>query len=75
MSEAAESPLIIALLFAVRCLVPLVLMLGVTYLLRRFGLITTPPPPPPDQDNGQPNGQNGGHSGNQNSGGVAHGKV
>lgn len=67
MSEAAESPLIIALLFAVRCLAPLILMLGVTYLLRRFGLIATPPPPPPDRDNG--------HSGNQNSEGAAHGKV
>lgn len=71
MSETAESPLIIALLFALRCLVPLVLMLGVTYLLRRFGLISTPPPPPPDQDSGPADG----HSGHQNSGGAAHGKV
>lgn len=67
MSEAAESPFIIALLFAVRCLLPLMLMLGVTYLLRRFGLITAPLPPPPDQDNG--------HAGDQNSEGAAHGKV
>jgi hypothetical protein len=55
-----------------RCVVPLLLMLGVSYLLKRLGLITPPPPPPPDRDNGD-NG-NGGNN-KTNGGGVAHGKA
>ncbi len=66
MPEAPESPIIVALLFLVRCLVPLLLMLGVSYLLRRLGLIAPPPSPPPDR--------NDGNNGNSN-GGVAHGKA
>jgi hypothetical protein len=69
MSEGTESPLVIALLFALRCIVPLLLMLGVSYLLKRLGLIAPPPPPPPNQNNGH----NG--NGNSNGGGVAHGKA
>lgn len=71
MSEAAESPIVVAILFALRCLVPLVLMLGVSYLLKRLGLIAEPPPAPPDEDNGH-NGNNGKR---KPGGGVAHGKV
>ena len=73
MQEATEGPiaLIEIVLFAVRCLVPLLLMLGVSYLLKRLGLITPPPPPPPGQNNG--NTSNG--NGNSNGGGVAHGKA
>ena len=71
MSEAAESPLVVAILFALRCLVPLLLMLGVSYLLKRLGLIAEPPSAPPDEDNGN-NGNNGKR---KPGGGVAHGKV
>ncbi len=69
MSDAAESPIIVALLFALRCLVPLMIMLGVSYLLKRLGLIAEPPPAPPDEANGK--------NGNKRKpgGGVAHGKV
>lgn len=70
MPEAAESPIVVAILFALRCLVPLVLMLGVSYLLKRLGLIAEPPAAPPDEDNG--NGSNGKR---KPGGGVAHGKV
>ncbi len=66
MSEGTESPIVMALLFALRCVVPLLLMLGVSYLLKRLGLIAPPPPPPRDQNNG---------NGNSNGGGVAHGKA
>ncbi|CAG0931344.1 hypothetical protein TFLX_02106 [Thermoflexales bacterium] len=68
MQDGTEGPifLIEALLFALRCLVPLLLMLGVSVLLKRLGLIT-PPPPPPDRNNGK----NDQHKG----GGVAHGKA
>ena len=70
MSEATESPIIVAVLFVLRCLVPLLLMLGVSYLLKRLGLIAPPPPPPPDENNGNHNG-----NGNSNGGGMAHGKA
>jgi len=70
MQEATEGPifLIEALLFVLRCLVPLLLMLGVSYLLKRFGLISPPPPPPPDRDNDNNHDKS-------NGGGVAHGKA
>ena len=68
MQQSTEGPifLIEILLFVLRCLVPLLLMLGLSYLLKRLGLIKPPPPPPSDRDNGnhKPKG-----------GGVAHGKA
>lgn len=71
MQEGTEGPIFLveALLFVLRCLVPLLLMLGVSYLLKRLGLISPPPPPPPDRDDGN-NGNN-----KTNGGGVAHGKA
>jgi hypothetical protein len=45
MANSGTHPIIIALLFILRCLIPLALMLGVSYLLRRFGLIHEPPSP------------------------------
>ena len=70
MQEATEGPIFLveALLFVLRCVVPLLLMLGVSYLLKRFGLISPPPPPPPDRDNDN-------HHDKSNGGGVAHGKA
>ncbi len=53
MDEPAANPFIVALLFALRCVVPLAIMLGISYLLRRLGWITEPPAPPAD-GNGQP---------------------
>ncbi len=46
MQEGTETPtlLIEAVLFVLRCLVPLLLMLGVSYLLKRLGLITPAAP-------------------------------
>lgn len=68
MQAGTEGPifLIEALLFVLRCVVPLLLMLGLSYLLKRLGLIKPPPPAPPERDNGH-NKKNGG--------GVAHGKA
>jgi hypothetical protein len=68
MQEGTEGPifLIEILLFVLRCLVPLLLMLGLSYLLKRMGLIKPPPPPPPGRDN---------DNNNTNGGGVAHGKA
>jgi hypothetical protein len=48
--EGGANPVIVALLFVVRCLVPLGLMLGVSFLLRKLGLIKVPPPAANDND-------------------------
>jgi hypothetical protein len=45
------NPTIIVLMFLARCLVPLLIMLGISYLLRRYGLIRPSPPPPKELDN------------------------
>ena len=50
MDEPAANPIIVALLFVLRCVVPLAIMLGISYLLRRLGWITEPPAPPVNSD-------------------------
>lgn len=40
----------VALLFILRCLVPLLILLGISYLLRRLGLVVVESPEPPDED-------------------------
>ncbi len=62
--------LYVILLYILRCLVPLGIMLGISYLLRRFGLIREVPRPPKGWNNNQDNAQK------ENSslgGGLAHG--
>jgi hypothetical protein len=49
MNETAANPIIVALLFILRCLVPLAILLGVSYLLRRLGLVAVESPEPPDE--------------------------
>lgn len=39
MSETTSSPIIMALLFVLRCLIPLGILFGISYLLRRLELI------------------------------------
>jgi hypothetical protein len=46
MGDATANPIYIALLCIARCLVPLLLLFGVSYLLRHFGVIAKPAPPP-----------------------------
>lgn len=46
MENANANPLIVALLCLIRCLVPLAIMLGISYLLKRFGLIAESPERP-----------------------------
>lgn len=60
------NPITILLMFGGRCLAPLLLMLGVSYILRRLGLIKEPPPPPDTMLQPEPN-----HN-HIPSGGVAH---
>jgi len=53
MSETPASPVFVALLFILRCLVPLAVLFGISYLLRRLGLVAQSPEPPGDyEDNG-----------------------
>lgn len=66
MDNVNLNPVYIAFLYILRCLIPLGIMLGISYLLRRFGLIKPPPPPPPGWD-GESNHSGGNH------GGLAHG--
>jgi hypothetical protein len=63
----AANPLIIGVLFIVRCLVPLLVMFGLSYLLRRLGLIAPPPEPPNDWNNNHTPKNSG-------EGGMAHAK-
>jgi hypothetical protein len=46
MDNASANPIIVALLCVARCLIPVLILLGVSYLLRRFGYIKAPPSPP-----------------------------
>lgn len=68
MDRTTANPIFIFLLFFVRCIVPIIIMLGISYLLRRLGLIAeTPPSPyeiPEEEDNNHSNQE----------GGLAHGE-
>ena len=53
MNETATNPFIVALLFILRCLVPLAVLFGISYLLRKLGLVAeTPEPPTGYEDDG-----------------------
>ncbi len=49
MNETSGNPIIVVLLFVLRCLIPLALLFGLSYLLRKLGLVATPPPEPPEE--------------------------
>jgi hypothetical protein len=49
MNETAN-PFFVALLFILRCLVPLAVLFSVSYLLRRMGLVVIDNPEPPDSE-------------------------
>ena len=61
------NPILIALMFGVRCLVPLLIMLGISYVFKRLGLIKDSPPAPPSWD------ENGGSQ--EESGDLLHGRL
>lgn len=56
MSETPANPVFVALLFILRCLVPVALLLGISYLLRRLGLVSETPEPPSGYDNDDDDG-------------------
>jgi hypothetical protein len=51
MNDPAANPFFVAMLFILRCLVPLAILFGISYLLRRFGLVVIDNPEPPDESN------------------------
>jgi hypothetical protein len=67
MENSSTNPLIVILLFILRCLVPLIIMLGVSQLLRKFGLIRETTLPEEKQKEGDDN--------NLDEGDLAHGNV
>lgn len=50
MSDTTTNPIFVGLLFILRCLVPLVILFGISYLLRRLGLVAETPEPPAGYD-------------------------
>lgn len=51
MSDAPANPVFVALLFILRCLVPVAVLFGISYLLRKLGLVAETPEPPSDYEN------------------------
>jgi len=49
MSDTSANPIFVALLFILRCLVPLAILFGVSYLLRKLGLVAVETPEPPEE--------------------------
>lgn len=50
MQHLPANPLILALLFIARCLIPVGILLGLSYLVRRLGLIQESPLPAAEAD-------------------------
>jgi hypothetical protein len=71
MNTPDSNPLFVVLLFLLRCLVPLAVMLGVSYLLRKFGFIKVPTALPSDYEEEEENPE----ASNHDNGDYAHGKV
>jgi len=72
MDKATANPLLVGLFFILRCLVPLVVMLALSYLFKRLGLIQPLSKPPSGWDNGNNEAEDGDHT---NSGSLSHGKA
>jgi hypothetical protein len=48
MNEPSANSFFVILLFILRCLVPLSILFGISYLLRKMGLVSIEEPEPPD---------------------------
>jgi len=69
--DMTSTSFVVGLLFVLRCLVPLVILMGISYILRRLGYIKEPPSRPPrDQIN---NGGEGKENSTEER--LAHGKA
>lgn len=50
MNETPANPIFVGLLFILRCLVPLAILFGISYLLRKLGLVAETPEPPAEYE-------------------------
>ena len=66
MNEPSANPVWVTLLCIARCGVPLLLLLGVSYVLKKLGLVAEPPQPPQKDQN---------EANNIDEGGQQHGSV
>lgn len=66
--EDATNPFVIVFFYIIRCGLPLLIMLGISYLLRKFGLL--PESPAPKKKQGGKDNDLGDDNGN-----YAHGKA
>jgi hypothetical protein len=48
MDNTSSNPLVVGFFFCIRCVGPLLIMLGISYLLKRMGVIAPTPKPPPE---------------------------
>jgi hypothetical protein len=49
MNEPSANSFFVVLLFILRCFIPLVILFGISYLLRRMGLVATEPSEPSEE--------------------------
>ena len=49
MNEPSANPFFVVLLFILRCLIPLAILFGISYLLRRMGLVANEAPEPREE--------------------------
>lgn len=60
MNEPSVNPIWVTLLCAARLLIPILALLGLSYLLKKLGLVTEPPQPGNhNENNNQPANQPG----------------
>lgn len=64
MNEPSANPVWVALLCVARCLIPFLLLLAISYIVRKLGLVAETPPPPEDAN-----------SNNTPEGGFVHGSI
>jgi hypothetical protein len=67
--EEGNTAIIVGMFFMARCLVPLLIMFGISYLLKRLGYIKESPSPPSELRNGGDEHKNG----NTEAGSLKHG--
>jgi hypothetical protein len=60
MNDTSTSSFFVVLLFILRCLVPLAILFGISYLLRRMGLVAIETPEPNEEPGEKSNGDSKG---------------
>jgi hypothetical protein len=66
MNEPSANPVWVGLLCIVRCFIPLLALLAISYVIKKLGLVAEPPAPPPEDSKGAEK---------SNEGGFAHGSA